>query len=306
MNVLITGGAGYIGFALVDALLRIAPKDTKITLYDNLSRGNRNIFFSRLRSNRVRFVNGELLDSRLLQKEVEKADVVYHLAAKVTTPFADSDSHIFEQVNHWGTAELVNAIVQHPVQHFIHVSSLSVYGRAEGPLGEDNEIRPESFYGFSKARAETHVKRLQDNGIPTHIIRSGNVYGYNPCVRFDAVINRFMFLAHTEGRIMINGSGQQRRAFVHVDKLGHTLAALLHHKVPTGIYNLAEHNLTVNEIADIIKDLYPKVERLYINQHLQLRELFVHTPVAITQYLPLPERTILSELETFRAAFGLS
>lgn len=306
MNVLITGGAGYIGFALVDSLLRIAPKDTKITLYDNLSRGNRNIFFSRLRSDRVRFVNGELLDSRLLQKEVAQADVVYHLAAKVTTPFADNDSHIFEQVNHWGTAELVNAVEQHPVQHFIHLSSISVYGRADEPLTEQHEIRPESFYGFSKARAEDHVKRLEDKGIPTHIIRSGNVYGYNPCVRFDAVINRFMFLAHTEGRIKINGSGQQHRAFVHVDKVGHTLAALLHHDVPTGIYNLAEHNLTVNDIADILKDLYPSLERLYINQHLQMRELQVATPVAITKYLPLPERTILSELETFREAFGLS
>jgi len=59
---------------------------------------------------KVRFIKGDILDSRQLRKALAGIDVVYHLAAKVTTPYANADSHFFEQVNHWGTAELVQAV----------------------------------------------------------------------------------------------------------------------------------------------------------------------------------------------------
>lgn len=303
MNILITGGAGYIGYSLVHHLLRNTAVDTKLIIYDNLARGNYNFFFKGGNTDRVEFIRGELLDSRSLLKAVEQADMIYHLAARVTTPFADHDSHGFEQVNHWGTAGLVQAIEQHPVKRFIHLSSVSVYGRSEMPVNEESPTNPESFYGSSKARAEAHVQRLADKGVPTYIIRSGNVYGFNPCLRFDAVINRFCFDAHTRSRIFITGSGNQHRAFIHVDKLAHVLAAIATADVPPGTYNLAEHNLTVNDVADTLKSIYPGLERLYINQHLKMREIAVEVPVKLQQYLPLPQKSFEEEMKEFKAEF---
>src|SRR5574339_285303 len=110
MKVLVTGGAGYIGTELVHLLLA-NPEDEQIIIYDNLSRPNYNAFLGTRLANpaKVSFVKGELLDSRALRKVLKGVDAVYHLAAKVSTPFATAEAHSYEQVNHWGTAELVYA-----------------------------------------------------------------------------------------------------------------------------------------------------------------------------------------------------
>lgn len=305
MNILITGGAGYIGYSLVQQLLRDCPESTTITVYDNLTRGSYHFFFAGQPQQRVRFVRGELLDARLLAKEVAQADVIFHLAAKVTTPFADHDGHIFEQVNHWGTAGLVTLVEANPVRRFIYLSSTGVYGRSDNPVQEASATHPESFYGVSKARAEDHVKRLTDSGVDTYIIRSGNVYGFNPCIRFDAVINKFVFHAHTQGRITINGSGHQQRAFIHVDKLAFVLSQLTGEAVQPGIYNLAEHNLSINDIADQLKDLYPDLERLHINQHLHMREISIELPVNITSQIIWHDKPFIEELTAFKQAFTI-
>src|SRR6056297_3665371 len=136
MKVLITGGAGYIGTELTHALAAMPAVD-KITIYDNLSRGNHNLFLGerKLPSNKVRFQHGDILDSRKLKQIVAEHNVVFHLAAKVTTPFADAHSHLFEQVNHWGTAEVVYAAEEAGIEQLIFLSSVSVYGSSDQELG---------------------------------------------------------------------------------------------------------------------------------------------------------------------------
>ena len=110
MRVLVTGGAGYMGTELVYRLAS-EPSIKDILVYDNLCKGNYNLF-TRLRkvpSNIVRFVQADILDSRGLRKHMEDTDVVFHLAARVETPYADQNAHDFEQTNHCGTAEVVYA-----------------------------------------------------------------------------------------------------------------------------------------------------------------------------------------------------
>ena len=110
MKILITGGAGYIGTELTKYLLQ--NKEIKeITVYDNLSIGHANFFLGKEypKGTRLKFVNGDILDSRLLRKSLVGIDTVIHLAAKVTTPFANNDPHFYEQINHWGTAEVTYA-----------------------------------------------------------------------------------------------------------------------------------------------------------------------------------------------------
>ncbi|MBX7140266.1 MAG: NAD-dependent epimerase/dehydratase family protein [Chitinophagales bacterium] len=303
MKILITGGAGYIGTELVKTL---AQQDhvERIVVYDNLSRGSYNFFIGRHDlKGKIRFVQGDILDSRKIRKELKGMDVVYHLAAKVTTPFANIDSHFFEQINHWGTAELVYALEESNVSKFIFTSSASIYGSTTAPATEDTPPHPTSFYGISKQRAEEHVMRLFTK-IPTLIIRCGNVYGYSRSMRFDAVINRFMFDANFAGRVTINGSGTQSRSFIHIDKLSHILSTLSKTDVPSGIYNCSDKNLEILDILSVLKNIYPDLEYFHINQHITMQELKVDPAGKLYSYVSLPDSNLETELREFRQHFA--
>src|SRR5690606_32062705 len=212
MKVLVTGGAGYVGTELI-AQLVAKPEVEQVIIYDNLSRLNYNLFLGlRLRNHaKIKFVKGELLDSRALRKAMKDIDIVYHLAAKVTTPFANTDTNVYKQVNHWGTAELVYAIEESNVRRVIFTSSTGVYRSSKEAVDESAIPEPQSLYATSKLRGEEHVRRLSDK-ISTYIMRCGNVYGYNKSMRFDAVINRFVFEANFNKMVSIQGDGKQSRS----------------------------------------------------------------------------------------------
>lgn len=211
MRVLITGAAGYIGTSLVD-LLAADPELQEIIVYDNLSRGTYG-FFLPPRDHEVRvavrFVNADILDSRLLATSREGVDVVVHLAARVTTPFANRNAHAFEQVNHWGTAELTYAVQQSSsVRRLIYLSSATVYGDTQVEVDADSPVHPVTIYGTSKLCGERHVARLGDT-MGAYIVRCGNVYGHNRSMRCDSAVNRFMFDARHQGRLTVHSSGEQ-------------------------------------------------------------------------------------------------
>lgn len=309
MTILITGGAGYLGTQLVSQLIYDASV-TRIIIYDNLSRGNYNLFLGHALYDRVNrtdlkieFVQGELLNTRKLRQYVREADIVYHLAAKVLTPFSTTDGHAYEQTNHWGTAELVYAIEDAPkVKKMVYLSSTSVYGSEQAD--EMTPPGPQTIYGISKLRGEAHVRRLFPK-LATYVIRCGNVYGYNKSLRFDAVINRFMFEANFKRRISIHGDGNQRRAFIHVERVGEVLRALIHADMPSDTYNLVEKNLQILDIVDVVKAIYFDLEFIFVNRHLSLRQLSVDTDLKLFKHIPRwEESSLLDEMEAFRKRFS--
>ncbi|NQZ77202.1 MAG: SDR family oxidoreductase, partial [Ekhidna sp.] len=275
MRVLITGGAGYIGTKLVKHLAEHDAID-QVIVYDNLSKGHYNFFLGNTfeNTNKIRAVRGDILDTRALKKLMKETDVVVHLAAVVTTPFANTDPHFYEQVNHWGTAEVVYSAEESNISKFIYLSSTSVYGASTEIANEETEPAPSTFYGISKLRGEEHVQRLAEKKNSINI-RCGNVYGYSKSMRFDAVINRFMFDANFSNRIQINGNGKQSRAFIHVDALCQSLTQVITKNVESGVYNLVDKNLQILDLIDVMKEVYPSLEFLFTNQHMNLRELTV-------------------------------
>jgi UDP-glucose 4-epimerase len=306
-RILITGGAGYVGSALVSQLAPM-PAVSEIVVYDNLSRGEYNFFLGKPfpGHEKVRFVPGDLLDSRTLRQQLQGIDLVYHLAAHVTTPFGDADAHQYEQVNHWGTAELVYAAEEVGLPSLIFLSSTSVYGASSEAVNENSPLQPKTFYGISKQRAEEHVQRLveQDRAL---ILRCGNVYGYNRSMRFDAVINRFMFDAQFRNRLSIQGDGHQRRAFIHIEQLCSVVSQLVSTPVPGDVYNLTGPVYQLLDIVEVLEGLYPGLEFIFINQHLRLRELVVEPPHKLGRYLALPEpRPLEEELKTFKEHFSFA
>ena len=302
MNVLITGGAGYVGTELVYKLSQLDEVES-IVVYDNLSRGNFNLFIGhQVVSAKVKFVHGEILDSRKLNKALKNIDVVFHLAAKVTTPFANTDGHIYEQTNHWGTAELTYALEESAVKKLIFLSTTGVYGNTKQAATEDALPEPDNFYSISKLRAEQHVKRLSEK-INTIIIRLGNVYGYSKSMRFDAVINRFMFDAHFTNRITINGSGSQHRSFIHIEKTTEVLAQLLQKEIANGTYNLTDKTLSILDIVEVMKIIYPDLESFFINQNYTGHNLEIERQSLLLNYITLPESNLEDELKVFKGKF---
>ena len=302
MNVLVTGGAGYIGTELIYTLGEMSEVDN-IVVYDNLSRGNYNLFIGhKVVPDKVKFIQGEILDSRKLRNALKNIDVVFHLAAKVTTPFSNTDGHVYEQTNHWGTAELTYALEESNVKQLIFLSSTGIYGNTTAPVNESSLPQPDSFYSISKLRAEQHVKRLSGK-MKTIIIRLGNVYGYSKSMRFDAVINRFMFDAHFTNRITINGSGSQHRSFIHIDKTTDVLSQLLKVDVPAGIYNLVDKTLSILDIVEVMKVIYNDLESFFINQNYTGHNLEVERQSPLLNYISLPETSLEDELKTFSGKF---
>lgn len=304
MHVLITGGAGYVGYSLVKHLLEDRGQEHSITIYDNLSRKNLSFFTEAQFGHRpVKFIEGDLLDSRSLSQALKGVDAVVHLAAKVTTPFADSDAHSFDQINHWGSAQLAYAVEQSDVKSVIYLSSISIYGEQAIAVTEDSAPHPQSFYGRSKYEGERQIDVLS-RAKKVWILRSGNVYGYNPAYRIDAVINRFLFQTNFSGTITINGSGDQHRSFIHVDKLAYAICETLNDRIDPGTYNVVEHNLSIHDISSLIKELYPKTDIIHANYNLRMKDIFTAVPCRIWSAIPLPQRTLQEELADFKAHFS--
>lgn len=306
MRVLVTGGAGYLGTSLIMELSK-NPDVLEIIVYDNLSRGSYNFFLNPGSfENKIRFVEADILDSRTFQTAIQGVDLVYHLAAKATTPFADRDAQLYEQVNHWGTAETVGAIEKSDVRRFVFISSASVYGTSTEEMHELSTPNPKSIYGISKLKAEKQIERLHDCGIPSYIIRCGNIFGFNPSMRFDGVINRFAFDANFRRRITINGNGEQFRSFISVERSASILANLISSDLPPSCYNLVDQSQTINEVADIMSDVFEGLERIYINQDLQLNQLRVKPNSELNALSKVALVELPEYLQEFRNHFSFS
>ena len=304
MKVVVTGGAGYIGAELCAALAK-DERVSELVIYDLLDRGHFGLFMGpKLGKAKVRLVQGDVLDSRRLLQELAGSDMVYHLAAKVTTPFADAGHNQFEQVNHWGTAEVVYAIEEvAPKARVVYLSSASVYGQDTGSARSKTKPSPRSAYGHSKLRGEAHMERLGDHQ-QVCILRSANVHGHGRCIRFDAVINRFVFLAHFQGRITIRGTGEQRRPFIHVDSVVGTLAALLGPNKLAGTYDLVEQDWSVVEIVEALRGPYPETELLFIDQHLDLLSMQVQRDERLAGIQPVRTATLEEDLRALGGKFA--
>ena len=306
MRVLITGGAGYLGTELAYRLVERSDV-SEVVIYDNLARPNYNLFIGRQKfpENKVRFIKGDLLDSRKLRSSLQGIDVVYHLAAKVTKPFSDHNPHLLEQVNHWGTAELVYAVEESDVSNLVYVSSTAVYGTSGEDVMVETPPHPTTYYGISKLRGEEHVTRLQQK-MSASIVRAANVYGYSKSMRFEARINRMMFEAAAGQKVTVSGSGDQTRAYIHIDHVTDCLEAFLSEAIAPDTYNLVTRNLSIHEITDGVTAVFPETELLYISQHVEPWELRVQPDPRLESYLNPEGHSFLDEIKEFKKQFTLN
>lgn len=303
MRVLVTGGAGYIGTELCIKLNQ-NPKVKEIIVLDNLQQANFNLFLhSQIKPGKLKFVKGELLDSRTLDKIVKDVDVVYHLAAENT----DNDKlhHLHEQVNNWGTAELVYAIEESNVKQLVYISSTAVYGYSDNEFDIYSNPEPSTSLGSSKLRGEQHVERIMSK-VNTQIIRLANVFGYGVSMNMKGILNSLQFDSHFVGRISIHGNGEQKRPFISLDKTTNILANLLGGKLDSGVYNLSEYNKSIMDLVEVMQVQNPDMEMIFTNQHLQLPQQLVATDDRIMKLYESENLGFEEELKILKKHFEAS
>ena len=140
------------------------------------------------------------------------------------------------------------------------------------------------------------------NRMQVVIVRCANVYGYSPSLRFDAVINRFVRQAFFEGRISIEGSGQQMRPFVHIEHATKIFQQIVTNFSASGVYNLVDQNRQILDIASHIKQVKPDVEMMFIEQDVPMNSLQVEPSIEMIDLYPDPP-SFESQIADFRKAF---
>jgi UDP-glucose 4-epimerase len=219
MNALVTGGAGFIGSNLVDALL---ARGDEVTALDNISTGKRENLEQAI-ANGATLAEVDIREADAVTDVIArlKPDVIFHLAAQIDVRKSVADPAKDARINVEGTANLLSAAQAHGVRRFVNTSTGgAIYGELETvPAAEDHRVAPEAPYGLSKFCAEQYCEiftRL--HGLSTVSLRYGNVYGPRQDPLGEAgVIAIFCGAVLDGGKATIFGDGKQTRDYIYVD-----------------------------------------------------------------------------------------
>lgn len=271
-RILVTGGCGYLGAHFIRSL----PKNptfegVHIRVLDNMQSRNYHSVMDLPDGGLFEFIEGDIMDRATLRLALRDVDYVVHLAAIVRTPMSFDDPAWLGQVNHWGTANLLEECLEASVEHFIFASSVSVYGPGDA-FDETSPCRPIGPYAQSKRNAEMAVIAATERGLNATILRLGTLYGYSCATRYDAFVNRLVYLASTGQSVTVYGTGEQMRPVIHVGDAARALAFCLEpgRRTARQIYNALESNPSVLDIVDILQGLIPGIRVRYTDQDAML------------------------------------
>ena len=248
MKVLVTGGAGYVGSALVPMLLDAGHS---VRVLDSLRKGGQGLLPC-AHHPRFEFVRGDIRDEGAVKEALRGVDAIIHLAAIVGFPACHKDPVLARTTNVDGTLNLLRH--RHPDQVFLFPSSLSNYGTVVGQVcTEEMEPQPITLYGITKLEAERAV-RSAGNFV---VFRPATAFGLAPQMRLDLLLNEFVYRAMKD-RYLVVYEPHFVRAFIHVRDFARALLFALDHfdRMRDQVYNLgAEHlNLTKGELARMVQE----------------------------------------------------
>lgn len=250
MNILVTGGAGFIGSHLVDALIDAGHT---VTVIDNLSTGSKEHL-----NDKAIFYEEDIRDRAKMVAifQAGKFDIVFHEAAQTLVPYSMEHPAEDADLNVMGLISILDQCRTYGVKKFIFSSSAAIYGdNPHVPIKEDEPLQPTSFYGLTKVVAEKYIQLYHDVfGLNYAILRYSNVYGERQGSHGEGGVV-YIFsrdLAHGEN-LTIFGDGEQTRDFIYVkDVVGANLAAM-DTTVQPGIYNISTQiETTINALKEIL------------------------------------------------------
>lgn len=270
-RILVTGGCGYLGSRVVRDLVDYCTGDKiYIRILDNMQSGQQRALMDLPQHGQYEVLEGDILDPSTLRTALRGVDAVVHLAAIVQTPLSFGDPNWVEQVNHWGTAHLVEACLEQDIDTFVYASSTAVYGPG-GSFSEEDACQPVGAYAHSKHEAERCIVTAVSRGLAPTVLRLGGLYGIAPVTRFDAVANRFAYLAGIARTLTIYGEGKQKRPLIHVNDASKAICwALQHREATTGqVLNVHEQNASVLDIAEAVQKARSDVRKRFTEQDIR-------------------------------------
>lgn len=259
-NVLVIGGAGYIGSALLPKLL---SKGYHVRLLDLLLFGTEPIA-DVINHPELEIVRADFRQVDKVVGAMRKMDAVIHLGAIVGDPACALDEELTIEINIKATRMIAEVAKGNGVNRFIFASTCSVYGASDEILDEHSTLNPVSLYARSKIASEKVLRKMASDRFAPVVLRFGTVYGLSGRTRFDLVVNLLAAKAVVDGQITVFGSDQWR-PFVHVDDAALAVfnvleapQALVHNHV----FNVGsdEQNYTLQQVGEIIHRMVPGAE----------------------------------------------
>jgi len=276
MDILVTGGAGYIGSGLLLKLSEEFPEAT-ITSLDNLATGDYRYVEHLKKDKRYRLLVGDITRKSDLKKAIiPDTSMIAHLAAMPGVKLCNEQPENAINSNIYGTHLLLEEAINHNVERFIFTSSAAVYGTPQQqPIIEEHPLKPINLYGVTKVSAEQLLNACHTTrGLNTTILRLSNVYGLSAYTKWKTVIPRFVWQAVHNEPLTIRADGKQQRNFVHVqDVIDATIQCLKAPKqaISGETFNIGGEALSVNQI---VKTVVQEVSR-----RLGKKVLEVYTPL---------------------------
>lgn len=258
MNVFVTGGCGYIGSVLVPTLLD-DRRVTTVTVLDSLTSGSPANLAGSIDSD-LEFRRGDVREYGDVESAMRGSDRVIHLAA-ITG--ADSTHDRREEtfaVNRDGTENVLRAAGKLGIDHVVIASSCNNYGRAASTdIDEETEQAPLNPYAESKVESERLLaEAIDEHGIDGTALRMSTNYGWAPGIRFNLVVNHFVFRGLTDRPLTVYGDGSNWRPFIHVEDAARAYAhaALDPESWPQTVYNVGanDENYRIETVAEIVRE----------------------------------------------------
>ncbi len=252
-KIVITGGAGYIGWHLSKSLL---DKGWEVTVFDDLLFGD-NVVRHLKGTKNFTFIKGNILNIDNLIKTFKDAYAVIHLAAVVGDPACSKNPDFTKMVNIESTKTIIDIANHYSITRFLFASSCSVYGVSQSDifLNEGSYMNPVSLYAETRIISEEIILSNCVTPVPT-ILRLATAYGYSKRMRFDLAVNLMTIRGLAEGRVKVFG-GRQYRPFVHCEDIARAFAFALEapeSKVKREVFNVGsnEQNYRLEELGAVI------------------------------------------------------
>jgi len=301
-KVLVTGGAGYVGSALVPKLLAAGHK---VRVLDLFLYGD-DVFGDAASDPGLETFKGDLRDQALLRQALKGCDAVIHLACISNDPSFELDPDLGKSINFDAFEPLVDIAKDSGVRRFVYASSSSVYGiKSEQNVTEDLPLEPLTDYSKFKIMCEEVLEKKRGPGFTTLTIRPATVCGYAPRQRLDLAVNILTAHAHHNGVIKVFG-GKQMRPNLHISDMCEVYLRAMKwpaEKMDGGIYNAGYHNQTVAEIADIVRGVVGENVEIVTTPSDDNRSYHVCSDKIKRELGFAAERTIADAVKDLVAAF---
>ncbi len=300
-NVLVTGGAGYVGSVLVPKLLAAGHRVTVLDLYlygENLFAAHRN------NPNLIE-VKGDLRDPAAVKRALKGCDAVIHLACISNDPSFELNPELGKSINFDCFMPLVKTSKDVGVKRFIYASSSSVYGvKKEAEVTEELALEPLTDYSKFKAMCEDVLEKEREPGFTTVTLRPATVCGYGPRQRLDVIVNILTNHAVNTGRMKVFG-GSQLRPNLHIEDMTDLYLLTLQlaaEQIDGRVYNAGYENHPLMQLAEIVRSVAGKIEIDVVPTN-DLRSYQVSSKKILREIGFAPKRTIEDAVRDLKGAF---